>query len=120
VRDADVAPYHAAVDADVPCVMVGHGIYPSLGPRRAVLEPVVYRLLRRLGFRGVAITDSLDVVNGHAREWAASAIRAGADLLLFTSGADAARAIRVLVPLARAGRLDVHVRRVLRFRAAFD
>ena len=55
------------------------------------------------------MTDSLDVVRGHAREWAVAAARAGADLLLFTSGADAARAIRVLVPLARSGELDVHV-----------
>jgi beta-N-acetylhexosaminidase len=120
VRDADLAPYRAAISENVPCVMVGHGIYPSLGPRRAVLEPATYRLLRRLGFRGVAMTDSLDVVNGYAEEWARSAIVAGADLLLFTSGADAARAIRTLVPLARAGRLDAHVRRVLRLRSAFD
>jgi beta-N-acetylhexosaminidase len=120
VRDADLAPYRAAIVAGVPCVMVGHGVYPSLGPRRAALEPAAYRLLRRLGFRGVAMTDSLDVVNGHAAEWAVAAARAGADLLLFTSGKDAARAIRALVPLARAGALDAHVRRVLQFRAAFD
>jgi len=37
--------------------------------------------------------------------------------LLFTSGKDAAKAIRALVPLARAGALDVHVRRVLQFKA---
>jgi beta-N-acetylhexosaminidase len=120
VRNADLAPYRAAIQANVPCVMVGHGVYPSLGRRRAALEPATYRLLRRLGFRGVAMTDSLDVVNGHSEEWALSASRAGADLLLFTSGADADRAIRALVPLARAGRLDAHVRRVLGFRAAFD
>ena len=100
--------------------MVGHGVYPTLGPRRAALEPAAYRLLRDLGFEGVAITDSLDVVRGHAQEWAVAAARAGADLLLFTSGADAARAIRVLVPLARRGELDVHVARVLRFRSTFD
>jgi beta-N-acetylhexosaminidase len=120
VRTADLAPYRAAIAAHVPCVMVGHGVYPSLGPRRASLEPAAYRLLRRLGFTGVTITDSLDVVHGHAEEWARSAIRAGADLLLFTSAADAARAIRVLVPLARTGLLDAHVVRVLRLRAAFD
>ena len=85
VRDADLAPYRAAVEAGVPCVMVGHGVYPQIGPRRAVLEPGIYRLLRSLGFEGVAITDSLDVVHGHAREWALAAVRAGADLLLFTS-----------------------------------
>jgi beta-N-acetylhexosaminidase len=120
VREADLAPYRAAVEAGVPCVMVGHGVYPTLGPRRAALEPAAYRLLRDLGFEGVAITDSLDVVRGHAQEWAVAAARAGADLLLFTSGPDAARAIRVLVPLARKGELDVHVARVLRFRSAFD
>ena len=81
--------------------------------------PATYRLLRDLGFEGVAMTDSLDVVRGHAEEWAVAAARAGADLLLFTSGKDAARAIRVLVPLARRGELDEHVRRVLRFRALF-
>jgi beta-N-acetylhexosaminidase len=120
VRDADLAPYRSAVAAEVPCVMVGHGVYPSLGPRRAALEPAAYGLLRELGFEGVAITDSLDVVRGHAAEWAVAAARAGADLLLFTSGKDAAKAIRVLVPLARRGELDAHVARVLRFRSAFD
>jgi beta-N-acetylhexosaminidase len=120
LRDADLAPYRAAVEAGVPCVMVGHGVYSAFGGRRAVLEPATYRLLRSLGFEGVAITDSLDVVRGHAAEWAVAAARAGADLLLFTSGADAARAIRVLVPLARRGELDEHVERVLRFRSAFD
>jgi beta-N-acetylhexosaminidase len=119
-RDADLAPYRAAIELGVSCVMVGHGVYPTLGPRRAALEPGAYRLLRDLGFEGVAITDSLDVVRGRAQEWAVAAARAGADLLLFTSGADAARAIRVLVPLARTGELDVHVARVLRFRFTFD
>jgi len=117
LRESDLAPYRAAVEADVPCVMVGHGIYPHVGARRAALEPAAYRLLRDLGFDGVAITDSLDVVRGHAREWAVAAARAGADLLLFTSGKDAAKAIRALVPLARAGALDEHVRRVLQFKA---
>ncbi len=120
LRDADLAPHRAAVEAGVPCVMVGHGVYPGLGRRRAALEPAAYRLLRSLGFDGVAITDSLDVVHGRAEAWAVAAARAGADLLLFTSGADAARAIRVLVPLARRGELDVHVARVLRFRSSFD
>jgi beta-N-acetylhexosaminidase len=117
LRDADLVPYRAAVEADVPCVMVGHGVYRPLGGRRAVLEPATYRLLRGLGFDGVAITDSLDVVNGHAAAWAVQAARAGADLLLITSGSDAALAIRALVPLARRGELDAHLVRVLRFRA---
>jgi beta-N-acetylhexosaminidase len=120
LRDADIAPYRSAVEANLPCVMVGHGVYPQIGPRRAVLERRAYQLLRSLGFRGVAMTDSLDVVRGRAEEWAVAAARAGADLLLFTNGKDAARAIRVLTPLARRGILDDNVRRVLRFRSAFD
>jgi beta-N-acetylhexosaminidase len=118
VRDADLKPYRAAIESAVPCVMVGHGVYPSLGPRRAVLQPEAYELLRSLGFEGVAITDSLNVVRGHAVEWGLAAVRAGADLLLYTSGADAARVVRALEPLARRGELDEHVLRVLRFRGS--
>ena len=121
VRAADLAPYRAAVEADVPCVMVGHGVYPTLGGRRAVLEPATYRLLRDdLDFDGIAITDSLSVVRGRAREWAVGAARAGADLLLFTSAADARRAIAALLPIARAGLLDEHIARLLRFRKTVD
>lgn len=117
VRQEDLTPYESAIEAEIPCVMVGHGVYPQIGPRRAALEPRSYRLLRDLGFDGVAMTDSLDVVRGHAVEWAVAAARAGADLLLFTNGKDAAKAIRALVPLARRGVLDDNVRRVLRYRS---
>ena len=118
LRDADLAPYRDAVEAGVGCVMVGHGIYRGLGTRRAALEPAAYALLRSLGFDGVAITDSLGILGReYAPLWAVQAIRAGADLVLFTDGRDAGRAVRALVPLARRGELDVHVRRVLRLRA---
>ena len=117
LRDKDVAPYRAAVEAGVPCVMVGHGIYRGLGTRRAALEPAAYRLLRSLGFDGVAITDSLGILGSDmAPLWAVEAVRAGADLVLYTSGEDAARAVAALVTLAKRGELDVHVARVVRFR----
>jgi beta-N-acetylhexosaminidase len=118
LRDRDVAPYREAVEAQLPCVMVGHGVYPSLGPRRALLESTTYGLLRSLGFDGVAITDSLNVLSSaDPRKWSVEAIRAGADLVLFTSGRSASIAIRALIALARRGELDEHVLRVLRFRA---
>jgi beta-N-acetylhexosaminidase len=117
LRDRDLAPYREAIEAQVPCVMVGHGIYANVGPHRAVIEPAAYSLLRGLGFGGVAITDSLDVVgSAYARAWAVRAVRAGADMILFTKGADAAYAMRALLPLARSGDLDDHVLRVVRFR----
>jgi beta-N-acetylhexosaminidase len=106
--------------AGFPCVMVGHAIYRRLGSRRASLEPATYALLRSLGFRGVAITDSLGVLGSpYAPYWARLALRAGADMVLFTSPRDARRAIRALIPLARRGELDDAVRRVLRFRARY-
>ena len=103
-----------------PCVMVGHAIYPPLGRRRASLEPATYRLLRRRGFRGIAITDSLGVLGSpFAPYWARLALRAGADMVLFTSPRDARRAMRALVPLARRGELDIAVGRILRFRVRY-
>jgi beta-N-acetylhexosaminidase len=103
-----------------PCVMVAHAIYPRLGSRRASLERATYAFLRRLGFGGVAITDSLGVLGSpYAPYWARLALRAGADMVLFTSPRDARRAIRALIPLARRGELDPAVRRIVRFRARY-
>jgi beta-N-acetylhexosaminidase len=115
VRPKDLAPYRAAIARGLACVMVGHAFY---GTRyRASLEPQTYRRLRGLGFAGIAITDSLSLVHDAPVErWAPQAVRAGADMLLFTSPAHARRAIRALLPLARRGELDEHVARVLRFR----
>ncbi len=119
VRARDLAPFRAAIRAGVPCVMVGHAIYPRLGSRRASFEPATYRLLRRRGFEGVAITDSLGVLGSpYAPYWGQLAIRAGADLVLTTSARDAARIVDALVPLARRGELDPKVVRVLRYRRA--
>jgi beta-N-acetylhexosaminidase len=117
VRTQDLAPFRASIRADVPCVMVGHAIYPRFGTRRASLEPGTYRLLRRLGFRGVAITDSLGILGSpYAPYWARLALRAGADLVLTTSARDAGRMVDALVPLARRGELDAKLVRVLRYR----
>src|SRR4051794_2097158 len=119
MRARDLAPFRAAIRAGVRCVMVGHAFYRRFGGERASLAPAAYRLLRSLGFRGVAITDSLSLLRAAPVErWARQAVRAGADLLLFTDRRMAARAIAALVPLARRGELDVHVARVLAYRRA--
>jgi beta-glucosidase-like glycosyl hydrolase len=115
VRPQDLAPYRVAIRDGLGCVMVSNAFY---GTRyRATLEPGTYRLLRSLGFRGIAITDSLSVIRASPVErWAPQAIRAGADMLLFTDPAQARRAVAALVPLARRGALDAHLARVLAFR----
>ena len=115
VRARDLAPFRSAIRNGVHCVMVANAFY---GTRfRASLEPSTYRRLRRLGFDGVAITDSLSIVRAAPVErWAPQAVRAGADMVLFTSPAHARRAVRSLLPLARGGELDRHVARVLQLR----
>jgi beta-N-acetylhexosaminidase len=115
VRAKDLAPYRAALRAGLQCVMVGNAFYGTRS--RASLEPSTYRRLRKLGFDGVAITDSLSIVrDAPVERWARQAVRAGADMVLFASPSFARRAVRALLPLARRGELDEHVERVLRFR----
>ncbi len=115
---AEVRAFRKAVAEGAACVMVGHAFYRRVGAeRRASFNPAAYRLLRRLGFDGVAITDSVSVFGSEpAVPSAKRAVRAGADLVLLTNGPDAARVIEALVPLAGRGLLDEHVRRVLAFR----
>ena len=119
VRESELRAFRAAIRAGVPCVMTGHAFYRRLGRFRASLEPHTYDLLRSLGFGGVAITDSLNIVGRAPAYWPTRAARAGADLLLLTNPADARRAIRALLPLARRGELDAAVVRVLRFRSRY-
>ncbi|MEZ5099172.1 MAG: glycoside hydrolase family 3 N-terminal domain-containing protein [Thermoleophilia bacterium] len=120
VRAFELKGFRQAIDAGLPCVMVGHAIYARFGERPASLEPRTYALLRRLGFEGVAITDALDPL-GRADEArnAVLAMRAGADLVLIPNPGAAAEAIEALVPLARAGALDEAVARVLAWRRSF-
>jgi beta-N-acetylhexosaminidase len=120
VTPRELGGFRRAIRAGIPCVMVSHAYYTNRGPRRASFEPSVYRLLRGTGFKGVAMTDSVSVFGS---DWAVitarAAVRAGADLVLFTNGRDAGRAIRALMPLARRGLLDEHVARVIELRRSF-
>jgi beta-N-acetylhexosaminidase len=116
LTQAELDAFRAAARAGLPCVMVGHAFYPALGRLRASLEPKTYELLRSLGFDGLAITDSMNIVSSPPAYWPSKAISAGADLLLYTNARHARRAIEALVPPARRGELDEKVVRVLRYR----
>lgn len=95
----DLAPFAAAVEAGVPAVMVGHIDVRSVDPGvpSSMSREVVTGLLReRLGFEGLAVTDSLSMAGVQRRYDAARSavqgLRAGNDVLLMPPSPDAARA----------------------------
>ncbi len=105
---ADLPPFRAAIAAGAPAVMVSHALYPSLD-RHAIASQsrtVVTDLLRhRLGFRGVAMTDSIEAFAVRSRmsvETAAvRSLRAGIDVVLTTGRGSHLRVVRALVSEAR-------------------
>jgi beta-N-acetylhexosaminidase len=89
LRSTDEAPYRSAIAAGVRLVMTSWAIYPALDPRRpAGLSPTIIgrELRRRLGFRGVTITDGIDAGAvtpfGGLGQRGVLAAAAGADLIL--------------------------------------
>jgi beta-N-acetylhexosaminidase len=89
LRSVDELPYQAAIASGVKLVMTSWAIYPALDPRRpAGLSPLVLQgeLRKRLGFRGVTITDGIDagavIPYGSLARRSVLAAAAGADLIL--------------------------------------
>ncbi|MEO6511419.1 MAG: glycoside hydrolase family 3 protein [Nocardioides sp.] len=86
LRERDIAPFAAVIEAGVRCIMTAHVVFPAYDDRPATLSPVLLELLRDdLGFDGVVITDALDMKAiadsvGHG-EGAVRSIEAGADLI---------------------------------------
>ena len=110
LRNRHLPPFTALIADDVPAVMLNHVTYTAIDDELpASMSPATYRLLRNLGFDGVAITDSIGMGAVH-RRWdfpqaAERALRAGADAVLATDG-NQARAMRDrLVSAVRDGRL---------------
>ena len=91
----DVVPFKAAIKAKIPGIVVGEGLYaPDDFVTPAVLSSkIINGLLRkRLGFRGLAITDDLadPGVSSFAQvpDAAVAALKAGADMVYISGGLD--------------------------------
>jgi len=91
LRELELPSFEAAVDADVPLVMVSHALYPDLDADRIASQSpkVIEDLLREeLGFGGVVVTDSLEAQavldRSDASEAAVRSVEAGVDLILMT------------------------------------
>jgi beta-N-acetylhexosaminidase len=128
LRRIEMAPFAAGIRAGASLVMTSTARYPALDRRIALLSrPIVTGELRgRLGFRGVVITDDLDVRALRAlgpRRLGVRASAAGNDLLLYAQSPRHARqGLDAVVGAVRAGtlsrrELEASVRRVLALRA---
>jgi beta-N-acetylhexosaminidase len=84
----ELVPFRAAVEAGVATLMTAHVVYPALDRERpGTMSPAVCTALReRLGFRGVLVSDDLEMQAIAARstieDAAVQAIAAGCDALL--------------------------------------
>lgn len=120
----ELVPFRAAVAAGVEVVMSAHIALPTIDPgqlRPGTVAPNVLTGILRdsLGFRGMVVTDALNMAGIAGAYGAAAGVRAflaGADLLL--QPADPAPAIEAMAAALARGefgmeRLDRSVRRVL-------
>ena len=110
----ELVPFRAAIDAGVRAVMTAHVVVPALDERPATLSRVILGEVLRgeLGFRGLVITDALEMgaVSREAsmEQSAVAALAAGADALCLGADCDARRVERVhsgLLAAVRDGRL---------------
>jgi beta-N-acetylhexosaminidase len=90
LESRELLPFRAGIDAGVAFVMSAHCSYPSLDGTLApatLSEPILTGLLReRMGFKGIVITDCLEMAaiekNFPAAQSALMAVRAGANMVL--------------------------------------
>lgn len=110
LQASDLKPFAELIDAGVPAVMLDHVAYAAFDAELpASLTPAAYKLLRDMGFEGVAITDSVGMGAVNLRwgfgEATVRAIGAGADAVLTTDGTQSVAMRDALVAAVRDGRV---------------
>ena len=89
MKEVDLFPFKAAIDAGVKAVMTGHSIYPAYDDKypTTLSEKLLTGLLREeLGFEGVIVSDAIGMA-AILKKWplpqaCAMAIKAGVDTIL--------------------------------------
>ncbi|MER7463460.1 glycoside hydrolase family 3 N-terminal domain-containing protein [Streptomyces sp. NPDC097981] len=110
-EELDEPPFRAAVEAGVDAVMTAHIVFPALDPSgdpATLSRPIVTGILReRLGFRGVVVTDALDMAGVRQKygddRVPVLALKAGCDQLL--NPPDLGLAYRSVIAAVEAGEL---------------
>lgn len=89
----DIVPFRRAIRAGIPALMTAHVNYPALDPDNpaTLSRKILHRLLReKLGFRGVMISDALEmkaISRGHdVGEATVRALIAGCDIAMVCNG----------------------------------
>lgn len=117
----DLSAYRRCANNGDTLTMMSSARYPRLtGTRPAVLSPPAYTFARDIGARGPIITDSLsaEALVGEP-DIGTRAVRAGADLLLYTSWGSSVAGYRELLRSTTRGRITAEqlADRALRVRA---
>jgi beta-N-acetylhexosaminidase len=132
LRRIELAPFAAAVQAGMPVMMTAHVVYPALDPELpATLSPRILGILREeLGFRGVIVSDDLEMKAVADRYGIADlvvrSLRAGCDAFLICHRADLQeQALEALVAAAETDgalrdRVEAAAARVDALAARFD
>lgn len=106
LNHVELVPFRAAIQAGVDSIMIGHLITPALDPApnavASISPKIVTGLLRdQMGFRGIVVTDALDM-NGlmqlfqpgtkaeTSAKAAVAAVKAGDDMILIPGDLDGA------------------------------
>jgi beta-N-acetylhexosaminidase len=132
IEKYNLPPFKSAVRAKVSGIMTSHALYPSLDPENpATLSSVILNgLLReKMGFRGLIITDDLEMgaITGrhNVAQGALNSFLAGADILLvckeqqyLLDGIDLMRK-KILSGEVREERLDQSVSRILKMKKKY-
>lgn len=111
LRANDLKPFADLVAKGAPVVMVSNVDYTAIDPNTpASLSAKAYSLLREMGFKGVAITDSIGMGAVNQRwDWAEASVKAiqsGADGVLSTDGKFARDMVHGLVVAVQKGELS--------------
>lgn len=132
LQSVELPPFRKAVEAGVDSIMVAHVSIPALEPdpnRVATVSPAIVTdlLQKQLGFKGIVVTDALDMA-GLTRLYAANigraavdAFKAGSDLLIIP--ADLEASYKSMVDAVKTGeisqeRVDQSVLKLLKAKAS--
>jgi beta-N-acetylhexosaminidase len=132
LESVELLPFRRAIEAGVDSVMVAHVTAPALEPdpnRVSTTSPLIVTdlLKNKLGFKGLVVTDAMDMAGltalyaDHIGREAVDAFKAGNDLLLIPADLDAS--YNAVLEAVRSGeisaaRLDESVGKILRLKAA--